>query len=96
MGTLVEGSVEQEKDRVRVTVRLVDAASGAEFQRASFEQPASQYLLLGDSLAQKAAVFLRERLGAEVRLREQRQKASNPQAWALVQRAEALTGRPTP
>jgi serine/threonine-protein kinase len=89
VGTLVEGSVEQVKDRVRVTVRLVDGASGAEFQRASFEQPASQYLLLGDSLAQKAALFLRERLGAEVRLREQRQRASNPQAWILVQRAEA-------
>ncbi len=55
VGTLVEGSVEQERDKVRVTVRLVDAASGAEFQRASFEQPASQYLTLGDSLAQKAA-----------------------------------------
>ena len=75
---------------MRVTVRLVDAASGAEFQRASFEQPASQYLTLGDSLAQKAAVFLRERLGAEVRIREQRQRASNPQAWILVQRAEAI------
>jgi serine/threonine-protein kinase len=91
VGTLVEGSVEQEKDRIRVTVRLVDAASGAEFQRASFEQPASQYLTLGDSLAQKAAVFLRERLGAEVRLREQRQQASNPQAWILVQRADAFS-----
>ena len=89
VGTLVEGNVEQEKDRVRVTVRLIDAASGAEFQRASFEQPSSQYLTLGDSLAQKAALFLRERLGAEVRLREQRQRASNPQAWILVQRAEA-------
>ena len=91
VGTLVEGTVEQEKDRVRVTVRLVDAASGAEFQRTSFEQPATQYLALGDSLAQKSAVFLRERLGAEVRLREQRQRASNPQAWILVQRAEALS-----
>jgi len=91
VGTLVEGNVEQEKDRVRVTVRLVDAASGAEFQRASFEQPASQYLTLGDSLAQKAAVFLRERLGAEVRIREQRQRASSPQAWLLVQRAEAFS-----
>ena len=46
VGTLVEGSVEQEKDRVRVTVRLIDAASNAEFQRASFEQPASAYLSL--------------------------------------------------
>ncbi len=97
VGTLVEGSVEQEKDRVRVTVRLVDAASGAEFQRASFEQPASQYLTLGDSLAQKAAVFLRERLGAEVRLREQRQRASNPAGLDTgAARRGAAAGRPTP
>ena len=88
VGTLVEGNVEKAGDRVRVTVRLVDAASGAEFQRASFEQPASQYLVLGDSVAQKAAFFLRERLGAEVRLREQRSAARNADAWLLLQRAE--------
>lgn len=90
VGTLVEGAVEQAGGNVRVTVRLVDANSQAEFQRASFEQPAGSYLALSDSLAQKAALFLRERLGVEVRLREQRQRASNPQAWLLVQQAEAV------
>ena len=33
--------------------------------------------------------FLRERLGEEVRVREQRQRTSNAQAWVLLQRAEA-------
>ena len=89
VGTLVAGNVEQEKDRVRVTVQLLDA-SGARFGLASFEQPAGSYLTLTDSLAQRAALLLRERLGSEVRLREQRQRASSPQAWILVQRAEAL------
>jgi serine/threonine-protein kinase len=89
VGTLVQGAVEQDGSRVRVTVRLIDASSGAEFQRASFEQLAGAYLALSDSIAQKAALFLRERLGVEVRLREQRQRASNPQAWVMVQRAEA-------
>jgi serine/threonine-protein kinase len=89
VGTVVEGTVDEEGTRVRVTVRLVDASSGAEFQRASFEQPAGSYLALSDSLAQKAALFLRERLGVEVHLREQRQRASNPEAWVMVQRAEA-------
>ncbi len=89
VGTLVEGAVEETGSRVRVTVRLVDANSSAEFQRASFEQPAGSYLTLADSLAQKAALFLRQRLGVEVRLREQRLRASNPQAWLLVQEAEA-------
>jgi eukaryotic-like serine/threonine-protein kinase len=88
VGTLVEGSVEQEKDQVRVTVRLVDASSGAEFQRASFEAPASAYLTLSDSLAQQAAGFLRQRLGVEVRLREQRSRTKSTDAWVLLQRAE--------
>jgi len=88
VGTLVEGNVEQDKDQVRVTVRLVDAASGAEFQRASFEAPAGAYLTLSDSLAQQAAGFLRERLGVEVRLREQRSSTKSTEAWILLQRAE--------
>ncbi len=90
VGTLVEGAVEQEGSRVRVTVRLVDASSGAPFERASFEQPAGSYLTLADSLAQKAALLLRQRLGVEIRLRTQQQRTKNPQAWVLVQRAEAL------
>jgi serine/threonine-protein kinase len=88
VGTLVEGSVEQDKDRVRVTVRLVDASSGAEFQRASFEAPTGSSLTLSDSLAQQAAGFLRERLGVEVRLREQRSRTRSTDAWLLLQRAE--------
>jgi len=88
VGTLVEGNVEQEKDRVRVTVRLIDAASNAEFQRATFEQPAGSALSLSDSLAQKAALFLRERLGVELRLREQRSSTKSTEAWILLQRAE--------
>jgi serine/threonine-protein kinase len=90
VGTLVEGEVERDGDKLRVTLRLVDAGSGAEFQRTSFEQPAGSYLTLSDSLSQRAAMLLRERLGSEVRLREQRQRASSPEAWVLVQRAASL------
>ena len=88
VGTLVEGNVERDKDQVRVTVRLIDAASNAEFQRASFEQPAGSSVSLSDSLAQKAALFLRERLGVELRLREQRSSTRSTEAWLLLQRAE--------
>ena len=88
VGTLVEGNVEQDKDRVRVTVRLIDAASNAEFQRATFEEPAGSALSLSDSVAQKAALFLRERLGVELRLREQRSSTKSGEAWILLQRAE--------
>jgi serine/threonine-protein kinase len=89
-GSLIAGSVEQVGQRIRVTARLVDGASGADLQRASFELPAGDLLVISDSLSQDVSEFLRERLGEEVRLRERRAATSNPDAWAQVQRAERL------
>jgi serine/threonine-protein kinase len=89
VGTLVVGSIEPAgPDKVRVTTRLVDA-SGTEFKRSSFEQNTGDPLAMRDILAGRVSEFLRERLGEEIRVREQRQRSSNPQAWVLVQRAEA-------
>jgi eukaryotic-like serine/threonine-protein kinase len=87
-GTLVEGDVEPVGARARVTVRLVDGASGVDVRRQSFELPLNAPLAMRDSLASQAAVFLRERLGDEVRLREQRASTSSVDAWTLVQRAQ--------
>ncbi len=87
-GTLVTGDVEENRGRFRVTVRLVDGESGADFERASFELPAGNVLAVQDTLAQKVASLIRSRLGEEIRLREQRHRTRNVAAWALVQRAE--------
>ena len=88
VGTLVTGSVEQTGDRFRVTVRLVDGASGADFKRASFDQRAGDVLAIRDSLAGRVADFLRERLGEEVRLRAAQLGTSSVEAWSLRERAE--------
>jgi serine/threonine-protein kinase len=87
-GTLVEGSVEPVGPRIRVTIRLVDGASGADVRRESFELPSGEVLAIRDSLARRAALVLREGLGEEVRLREQRAGTRSVDAWTLVQRAE--------
>ncbi|MDQ4080091.1 MAG: serine/threonine-protein kinase, partial [Gemmatimonadota bacterium] len=87
-GTLVRGTVEDEGDHIRLTVRLVDGNSGADFRRASFAQPKGNVLAARDSLATQVAIFLRERLGEEVRLREARSGTRNADAWSLVQQAE--------
>jgi serine/threonine-protein kinase len=92
-GTLVQGSVEQDGGKVRVTMRLVDGGSGAEFQRASFEQPASNLLAIKDTLSRQVAGLIRQRLGEEIKLRGQRETAANPESWALVQRAEQARKR---
>jgi len=87
-GTLVQGSVEETGTHYQVTVRLIDGASGADFKRASFEQPAASALAVRDSLASRVAEFLRERLGEEVRLRQVRAGTLSVAAWSLFQRAE--------
>ena len=87
-GTLVTGEIEEKRGRLRATVRLVDGASGVDFERASFEQPTGNLLAVQDTLTQKVAGLIRRRLGEEVRLREQRNRTRSVEAWALVQRAE--------
>ncbi|MDB4909542.1 MAG: protein kinase, partial [Gemmatimonadetes bacterium] len=87
VGTLVVGSIEPDKDKLRVSVRLKDG-TGTDFERTSFEQPRGNTLALRDSLATRVAEFLRRRLGREVLLREQREGTTSADAWALLQRAE--------
>ena len=87
-GTLVDGEVEPRGDQVRVTVRLIDGGSGADFERRSFQRPASDLIALRDSVDQEVVELIRRRLGEEIRLREQRQSTTSTEAWALEQRAE--------
>ncbi|MGH7530055.1 MAG: protein kinase domain-containing protein, partial [Gemmatimonadales bacterium] len=87
-GSLVEGTVEAVGSRARVVVRLVDGSSGADLRREAFELPHSSQLAIRDSLARQVALFLRERLGEEIELREERSATSSVAAWILVQQAE--------
>lgn len=87
---IVDGAVENLGNRVRVTVRLVDGASGADLRRQTFELQAASQLAMRDSIAKQAALFLRERLGDEIRLREERAATRSVEAWILVQQAERL------
>jgi TolB-like protein/tRNA A-37 threonylcarbamoyl transferase component Bud32 len=88
-GTIVRGSVEKAGERIRVTFRLIDGNSGAEFPdaRGSVEQPLTRGLVVRQELVEKVARALRERIGPEVRLREERSAATSHEAWSLVQRA---------
>jgi TolB-like protein len=92
-GTLVQGGIERSGGRIRVSVRLIDGASGADYKRVSFEQPAANVLGIQDSLVEQVAELIRSRLGEEFRLREQRESTSSPQAWLLVQRAQEARKR---
>jgi serine/threonine-protein kinase len=86
-GTLVEGTVEPEGDKVRVNLRLIDGNDGTDFRRASVVESVGDPIVLGAKLADQIAVMLREWLGEEVRLRTLRAGTQNSAAWSLVQRA---------
>jgi serine/threonine-protein kinase len=88
VGTLVMGSVAPAgRDSIRVEARLLDAG-GTEIRRASFDRPLAALTTARDEVAAAVAGFLRERLGDEVRLREQRAATASADAWLLLQRAE--------
>jgi serine/threonine-protein kinase len=90
-GTIVLGSVEPvQGDSIRVSIRLVEGASGVDFKRASFVGAAGNALRVRDEVAARAAEFLRARLGEEIRLQAERRETTNPTAWALLQQAERL------
>ncbi|MEO6055285.1 MAG: protein kinase, partial [Gemmatimonadales bacterium] len=86
-GTLVTGDIDQQGDRLRVGVRLVDGASGADYARSSFDQPMRSVLAVQDTLVQQAARLIRARLGQEIRVRQQRAGTQSVAAWLLVQQA---------
>jgi eukaryotic-like serine/threonine-protein kinase len=93
VGTLVHGTVNALVDRLRLSVSLIDGATGAEIGSTKFERPHQQIFALQADLASEVAVFLRRRLGEEVKLRESRVRSvrHDPRAWHLFQHAEELS-----
>jgi serine/threonine-protein kinase len=90
VGSVIDGSVEPDGDQLRVTLRLVDGPSGAVFDRASLFMSVGQSLAAVDSVTGEVSRLLRQRLGEEIQVRQQRARASVDEAWLFVQRAERL------
>ena len=84
VGTIVEGSVAGVGSTLRVSVALVDATTSNVLGSASFEQPPDQVLALQDSVVSSVALFLRQRLGEEIALREDRRRTRSAEAWRLL------------
>ncbi len=90
MGTLVEGSVSGSKERLTVSVSLIDPASQSIIDSFALEGAVADWLDVRDDLAKEVARALRKRLGLEIRLRERRAGTASAQALELVERAEKL------
>ena len=90
VGTIVRGSVEADGGKVHLTVRLVDAASGVDLARQKFDVDTANIVASQAQLATNVVDFLRQQLGNEVQLREDRAATTSSKAWTLVERAGKL------
>jgi serine/threonine-protein kinase len=89
-GTIVRGAIDRDGQNLRVSLRLVDGNSGVDFERTSLTEPEADLIQIRDSVALTVANLIRNRLGQEIRLRDQQRSTKSVQAWSLVQRAEQL------
>ena len=90
VGTLVDGTVDESGDELRVSIRLLEGQTGAALFRETFTWPAGDVANVGTELAGEVATALRARLGGEIRLREAEAEAPNAAAWLQVARAETF------
>lgn len=90
VGTVVGGSLSVSGSRVRASVRLLDPRRGEQLQSRSFDEASDDVLALRQSVVSQVAVFLRERLGQEIQLRELRAETPSAAAWLNVSKATEL------
>ncbi len=77
VGSLLEGSVRKAGDRLRVTVQLIDVATGFHKWSEKFERDAGDVFAMQDEIAEKVATLLR---GGELSMRERRAVRRQPTA----------------
>ncbi len=87
IGSLVEGSLTRSGDRLRLTVQLIDGATGLHLESRVFVHRMGELFALQDSLAEQVARVLRTRLGREIRRTALRSRTNSVAAWTLMQRA---------
>ncbi len=90
IGSFVDGSVQQDGDRFSVIVSLTDATTGRVLRTAKLERTVRDAVALEDDLAAEVSKLLRQVLGQELALQEQRAHAHNAAAWDLWLRADEL------
>ena len=88
VGTLVTGMVQQNDQKLRVRVALVDAPSGDEIGSTTLDRERSDVFALQDELAEEVSRILRKTLGREIQGMESRIDTRSAAAWEALQRAK--------
>ena len=93
---VLDGSIQNDADRARVTVRLLRVADGAQLWAESFDQPLGDIFSVQDTIAEQVAGALRLALtGAEQRQLRHRE-THDPDAYQLCLQGRYLLQKRTP
>jgi TolB-like protein/Tfp pilus assembly protein PilF len=95
VGAIVEGSVQRENNRLRITARLIDASTGYELWSERVETESSNVLAAQDSIVHSIADALRLKLSAPAQARIAARKPVNPEAYDLYSRGQYFLARRT-
>jgi TolB-like protein/DNA-binding winged helix-turn-helix (wHTH) protein len=92
-GYLVNGSVQREAERLRVTVQLVDATAGTVVWSASFDRALSDIFSVEDEIADQVAGALAARHGGVGLRGNASRRTGNIEAYLAYLRGRTLLGR---
>ena len=94
---VLSGVVQRDGDRVRVTVQLVDVATGVQRWSSRIDVQSSDLFTLQDAVSERVVSALGERMGGEDRKAPAPAQTSNPEAYQLYLQGRyfvSRTGRP--
>jgi TolB-like protein len=95
VGMLVDGSVTEAGDKLKVSVRMLEGDGGGNLERATFSYPKRDVLAAREEFVGDVAGILRKQLGREIAIAKRRAGTTSDAAWILVQRAERLRQQAT-
>ena len=83
VGSLVEGSVRKSKNRVRITVQLVDTQSEEDLWTETYDRDLQDIFSVQIDIAQQVAKALELQLGVRESSALRREQTQNPEAYSL-------------
>lgn len=90
VGLIVEGSIQQSRDSLRVTVQLIDGNTGLHVDSRSFARRRDDLFAMQEDLAASVASSLRRRLGETFALQAIRRDTRSAEALEWMLRARTL------
>jgi TolB-like protein/Tfp pilus assembly protein PilF len=84
---VVEGSVRKERERVRITAQLIDAATKGHLWAERYDRDVADVFAVQDEITEAIVATIEPQLYAAENFRAQRKAPENLDAWDLVMRA---------